>query len=330
MAPGLNYGQQALEGFKAFRMPGDPGGISLFRPDRNAVRFQHSAEVLSMPPVPFDLFLKACRAVVALNASYVPPHDSDWALYVRPLLYASSPHLGLSATDEYTFSVFVVPTGKHLGTQPVKALIIDDFDRAAPKGTGHAKVGGNYAPVLKWSDRAKADGFGITLHLDSARHEEVDEFSACAFLGVRTGAGDSEGDNKDVTLVVPKSPSVIDSVTSDSVQHIARSFGWKVEKRTVLYMELPEFSEVFGTGTALGLIPIRSITRRYTERRLSSSPRLLNTADTETVTYIAEKHQAGGPVYQKLLGQLEAIQRGVTPNKLGWRFQLQIADQNLA
>jgi branched-chain amino acid aminotransferase len=139
MAPAINYGQQALEGLKAFRTP--DGSVALFRPDRNAVRFQHSADVLSMPPVPTDMFLKACRAAVALNAAFVPPYGSSWALYIRPQLYGSSAQLGLTATDEYKFCVFVVPTGMHLGTQSVKALILDDFDRSAPKGTGHAKVG---------------------------------------------------------------------------------------------------------------------------------------------------------------------------------------------
>lgn len=56
-------------------------------------------------------------------------------------------------------------------------LILEELGSAAPNGTGSAKVGGNYAPVLRWSDKAQKDVYDITLHLDSARHEEVDEFS---------------------------------------------------------------------------------------------------------------------------------------------------------
>ncbi len=107
-----------------------------------------------------------------------------------------------------------------------KALILDEFDRAAPNGTGSAKVGGNYAPVLRWSEKAYKQGFGITLHLDSARHEEIDEFSTSGFIGALV-------EGEDVTLVVPDSKNVISSVTSDSVQDLGRSFGWKVEKRSV-------------------------------------------------------------------------------------------------
>ncbi|KGQ07801.1 Putative branched-chain-amino-acid aminotransferase TOXF [Beauveria bassiana D1-5] len=247
MSPALNYGQQAYEGLKAFRMPGD-SAISVFRPDRNGLRLQHSADVVSMPHVPVDVFVRACRAAVALNASFVPPHETGAALYVRPQLYGSSAQLGLTAPEEYTFCVFVVPTGVYHGTGPVKALILDEFDRTAPKGTGHAKVGGNYAPVLRWSDGARNDGYGITLHLDSAHHEDIDEFSTSGFIGV---VAKSE---TDVKLVVPDSNCVIDSVTSDSVQHIARSWGWAVEKRTVKYAELPSFTEVMAAGTAAALV----------------------------------------------------------------------------
>ena len=225
MAPALNYGQQAYEGLKAFRLPGDTS-IAIFRPDRNATRLQYSADFISVPPVPTALFVDAVKAAVALNAEFVPPHDTGAAMYVRPQVYGSSAQLGLSPPEEYTFCVFVLPTGVYHGTHPVKALILDDFDRAAPNGTGSAKVGGNYAPVLRWSERARNEGYGITLHLDSKRHEEVDEFSTSGFIGALV-------EGAEVTLVVPDSKAVIDSVTSDSVQQIARSFGWKVEKRSV-------------------------------------------------------------------------------------------------
>ncbi len=240
MAPALNYGQQAYEGLKAFRSPGDTA-IRIFRPDRNAVRLQHSAAVVSVPAVPTALFLDACRAAVALNAEFVPPHATGAAMYIRPQVYGSSAQLGLSPPDEYAFCVFVLPTGVYHGSHPVRALVLDDFDRAAPNGTGNAKVGGNYAPVMRWSDRARADGFGITLHLGSARHDEVDEFSTSGFVGalVRADGG--------VVLVVPDSKSVIDSVTSDSILEIGKSFGWKVEKRPVRSTDPPRATPISGS-----------------------------------------------------------------------------------
>jgi branched-chain amino acid aminotransferase len=332
MSPALNYGQQAYEGLKAFRMPPGPspnsgdgggdGGLAIFRPDKNAVRMQHSADVASMPHVPVDMFVQACRAAVALNGGFVPPHETGAALYVRPQLYGSSAQLGLTAPEEYTFCVFVVPTGVYHGTHPVKALILDDFDRTAPKGTGNAKVGGNYAPVLRWSDKARTEGYGITLHLDSARHEEIDEFSTSGFVGIIAKSDD------DVTLVVPDSNCVIDSVTSDSVQDIGRSWGWKVEKRSIKYEELPQFTEVMAAGTAAALVPIRSITRRKTSG-LPAGPKVKADAEAEVVTFIPDDQEDAGPVCLKLLSQLKAIQLGKAEDKFGWRCNVTEKDMDI-
>lgn len=335
LAPGLNYGQQAFEGLKAFRMPGEPGGITLFRPERNAMRLQHSSTVLNMPSVPTDLFMRACHAAVAFNAEYVPPHETGCAMYCRPLLFASGPMFFPGKPDECTFCVYVFPTplsASQERVRAVKALILDDFDRAAPKGTGHAKAGGNYAGVLRWTGGAKMEGFGITLHLDSARHEEVDEFSTCGFLGVkRRSPGARDDDDDDVTLVVPDSPCAIDSVTSDSVQHIARSWGWSVEKRRMPYTELPEFSEIIGAGTAVGLVPIQSITRRGTGGTLTPHARLVvaNGANSETIVYMPDDQQAGGLVFQKLWAQFRAVQLGKVPDEFGWRSEVQAKDKDL-
>ncbi|RYP41633.1 hypothetical protein DL767_000838 [Monosporascus sp. MG133] len=325
MAPALNYGQQVYEGLKAFRTPSDE--IQVFRPDRNAVRMQHSAEVVSCPPVPTELFLDAVRAAVSLNAEYVPPHETGAAMYIRPQIYGSSAQLGLSAPEEYTFCVYVVPTGVYHGTHPVDGLVLDQFDRAAPNGTGNAKVGGNYAPVLRWSGRAAQEGFGITLHLDSATHSEIDEFSTSGFIGAIVNGDD------DVALVVPDSNCAIRSVTSESVTEIGRSFGWKVERRPIKYTELPKFSEVMAAGTAAALVPIRSITRRFdpkSPKSISSvvgqHPRLSTENNEEKVTYIADSAGEAGPICSRLLTQLRAIQLGKVKDEFGWCFPVSRED----
>jgi branched-chain amino acid aminotransferase len=233
MAPGLNYGQQAYEGMKAFRSPNDE--ITIFRPKRNAARMAHSASFISIPPVPESVFLECVHAAVSLNAAYVPPHETGAAMYIRPLIFGSSAQLGLNPPEEYTFCVYVLPVGVYHGVHPVKALVLEEFDRSAPDGTGSAKVGGNYAPVLRWSDKARNEGYGITLHLDSKTRSEIDEFSTSGFIGVKK-------DGEHITLVVPDSKNVIQSVTSDSVLDIARSFGWKTECRSVSEITSPFLS----------------------------------------------------------------------------------------
>lgn len=294
LAPGLNYGQQAYEGLKAFRTP--TSTIQIFRPSLNAARLAHSATFISCPSPPPELFLQCVHLAVSLNAAYVPPHPTGAALYIRPLLFGSSAQLGLSPPDEYTFAVYVLPVGVYHGTSAVDALVLEDFDRAAPDGTGSAKIGGNYAPVLRHSEQARADGFGITLHLDSKTRTVVDEFSTSGFLAIRSSP------TAGTTLVVPDSPSVIASVTSASCCELAASFGWKVERRPVPYAELKDFSEVMAAGTAAGLVPIKSITCR---------------GKGEKFTYQEGRAEAG-PACAKLLETLRGIQRGIVEDGFGW------------
>lgn len=255
----------------------------------------HSASCISIPAVPNSVFLTCCHMAVALNADYVPPHHTGAAMYIRPLVFGSSAQLGLNPPEGYTFCVYVLPVGVYHGVHPVDALILEDFDRAAPEGTGSAKLGGNYAPVLKWSEKAKNEGFGITLHLDSRTRTEIDEFSTSGFIGVK-----QEGEH--FTLSVPASKSVIKSVTSDSVQEIARSLGWKVEKRAIKYEELPSFTEIMAAGTAAALVPIKSITMR------SRNDKFLYQGGSDEP----------GPAYVKLLTTLKGIQQGKIKDQFGW------------
>ena len=255
----------------------------------------HSAGFVAIPPVPESHFLNCCRLAVGLNAEHVPPYGSGASVYIRPLVFGSPAHLGLTPADEYTFVVYVMPVGVFHGVHAVDALILEHFDRAAPEGTGSAKLGGNYGPVLPWSERAKNDGFGITLHLDSKTRTEVDEFSTSGFVGVHK-------DGESYRVVVPDSKSVIKSITSDSVCEIAKSLGWKVECRSIKYDEIPTFTEVMAAGTAAALVPIKSITMRSRKDKFT--------------------YQGGsddpGPVCMKLLTTLKSIQQGKIKDSFGW------------
>ncbi|RAH64974.1 branched-chain amino acid aminotransferase [Aspergillus aculeatinus CBS 121060] len=311
MAPGLNYGQQAYEGLKAFRHPTDSNKITIFRPDRNAVRMRHSAEFISIPPVPEALFVEAVQLAVAANAEFVPPHETGAAMYIRPLIFGSSAQLALTAPEEYMFVVFVMPTGVYHGVSAVDALILEDFDRSAPAGTGSAKVGGNYAPVLRHSAKAYREGFGITLHLDSRTRSEVDEFSTSAFIGVKKDKADGT-----VTLVQPDSNNAIDSVTAASVLEIGqRLLGYKSERRRVPYEEIREFDEVIACGTAAALVPIRSITMRSKNDKFTFQ----SGGDANN----------GGEVCVKLLQTLKGIQNGKVEDKFGWNLTVERPPQEL-
>lgn len=294
LAPGLNYGQQVYEGLKAYRNPDE--NIILFRPGDHAVRMSTSASFVSIPEISKQHFLDCVHLAVYKNAAYVPPHASQGALYVRPLAFGSSAHLSLSPSSEYVFVVYVHPFSTYMGTTAVDAVILEDFDRAAPRGTGAAKVGGNYAPVMPWSEKAKAEGYGITLHLDSKTRSEVEEFSAAGFMGIKVREAGRPSD-KAVTLVVPDSQNVIKSVTSESCVQIARSLGWDIEIRTVPYAELSTFQEVIAVGSAVAVLPIRSITCHSAGDKF-----LYNT----------------GPYANSLGKHLKDIQQGKAKDTFGW------------
>lgn len=219
--------QLLTQGFSLLLAYRDPQGqIQVFRPKVHAARLALSCSTIAIPTIPEDIFLASINLAVVRNAEYVPPHDSDAALYIRPLVFGSDAFFAVSAGTGYRFCVYAQPYKAYHGVQPLPALVLEDLDRAAPRGVGHVKVGGNYAPVLKWSDQARLEGFHITLHLDSRTQSQIDEFSTAGFLGLKK-TGDS------YTLVVPSSPSILKSVTSTSCVELARSFGWAVELRPV-------------------------------------------------------------------------------------------------
>lgn len=195
-----------------------------------------------MPPVPQDVFLKAVHMAVAMNAEYVPPHNIPGSLYVRPFQFGSGCQIGLEPPDEFTFCVFVQPHIAFHGHGTLRALIAEDFDRAATRGTGHVKVGGNYAPVIRWSREARRPENGawsVLLHLDSQTQTWLDEFSTSGFIGIIGPEEVAKGESI-TKVVIPESNAAIDSITSDSVATLARSFAWEVTKRPVSYKFRPD------------------------------------------------------------------------------------------
>ncbi|KAI0873987.1 putative branched-chain amino acid aminotransferase [Hypoxylon argillaceum] len=296
LAPGLHYGQQVYEGLQARRTANND--VLIFRPSANAKRMAKSAVAVSMPPVPEKLFLDCVHMAVALNAEYVPPADFSGSLYIRPMQFGSGCQIGLEPPDEFQFAVFVQPHIAFHGHGALRALVAEDFDRAATRGTGNVKVGGNYAPVIRWSREAKADakgGWGVLLHVDSKTQTYIDEFSTSGFIGI---LGQIEGVNDCPKVVIADSPAAIDSITSDSVAELARSLGWNVEKRLVKLDELMNFTEVLAVGTAAGLVAVTSIHHK-----------------SKGVTWNFSDDM---PCYQKLKDTLKGIQCGTTKDPAGW------------
>lgn len=223
LAPGLNYGQQVYEGLKAFRTAENT--LHIFRPEAHAARMRHSANMVCLPKVSDELFLECMRLAVAGNAEFVPPADSAGFLYLRPVLFGSGAQIALAPSNKTVLAVYVIPGGAYHGTDALDALIMEDFDRSAPRGTGSGKLGGNYAPAWPHQARARQRGFGLTLHLDSETRSQIEEFSTSGFVGV-------EGASK--TIYVPDTQNAIRSITSESLTSVAKQDGWTVQHCAVI------------------------------------------------------------------------------------------------
>ena len=138
----LHYGQQCFEGMKAYRCK--DGSINLFRPDQNALRMQRSCARLLMPFVETEQFIEACKEVVRANERFIPPYGTGGALYLRPFVIGVGDNIGVRTAPEFIFSIFCIPVGAYFkGGLVPHNFQISGYDRAAPQGTGAAKVGGN-------------------------------------------------------------------------------------------------------------------------------------------------------------------------------------------
>lgn len=210
-SPSLHYGQQAFEGLKAYRTK--DGSVQLFRPDENAKRLQRTCDRLLMPQVPTEMFVEACKAVVRANEEYVPPYGTGGTLYLRPLLIGVGDIIGVKPAEEYIFTIFAMPVGNYFkgGLVPTNFLIQDEYDRAAPNGTGAAKVGGNYAASLLPGKLAKSRHFSDVIYLDPSTHTKIEEVGSANFFGITA-------DNEFVT---PLSPSILPSITKYSLLYLA-------------------------------------------------------------------------------------------------------------
>jgi len=244
----FQYAQQCFEGLKAFTAK--DGSIVVFRPDLNAERLQQSCRQLMIPEVPVQMFLDAVDKVVAANATWIPPYGTGAALYVRPFVMGISPVLGVAPAAEYMFRVYASPVGPYYkGGFTAVRLMVSNFDRAAPKGTGHVKAGLNYAMSMYAGDIAKKQGFDDCLFLDPAQRKYIEETKGANIIFVAS--------NK---IVTPKSDSILQSITRRSLLEIAKSLGLECEERRISIDEIGNFSECGLCGTAAVISPVKSIT----------------------------------------------------------------------
>ena len=286
----LHYGQEAFEGLKAFR--GKDGKIRVFRLDENAARLQSTCRGILMPELSTEKFRDAILKVIKLNERFVPPYESGASLYIRPLLIGTGAQVGVHPASEYMFIVFVTPVGPYFkgGFSTNPYVIIRQYDRSAPLGTGVYKVGGNYAASLRANKMAHDMGYSCEFYLDAKEKKYIDECGAANFFGIKNN-----------TYVTPLSTSILPSITNKSLMTLAEEMGLTVERRQIPEEELDTFEEAGACGTAAVISPIQRIDDPEKNR-----------------SYIISKDGQPGKICTQLYNKLRAIQDGDEPDKYGW------------
>ncbi|MEO7425708.1 MAG: branched-chain amino acid aminotransferase [Fibrobacteria bacterium] len=285
----LHYGQACFEGLKAFTTK--EGKRVLFRPDRNGDRLRQSADRICMEAPSVEMFVEACRMTVEVNREFVPPYGTGASLYLRPLLIGTEPTVGIRASLTYSFIVLVTPVGPYYkdGFSPVEAIVLEEYDRAAPKGTGRAKMAGNYAASLKPGLVAKKMGYPIVLFSDPKENKFVDEFGTSNFFGITA----------DGFYKTPESGSILESITNESLQVLAQDMGLKVSRGPIALENLDQFQEVGACGTAAVITPVYSI--QFRDRKFTFG-----------------RKEKAGETLTRLYQAIQGVQYGEIPDRHAW------------
>lgn len=215
----LHYAQETFEGMKAYRTK--EGKIQLFRPEMNAKRMIKSNERLCMPPVPVDMFVEAVEELVKVEKDWVPS-EPETSLYIRPFMFATESSLGVHMASSYKFVVICTPVGAYYaeGVNPVRILVEDELVRAVKGGTGFTKCGGNYAASILGQVKAEKQGCTQVLWLDGVERKYVEEVGTMNIMFKIAGE----------IYTAPIEGTVLPGVTRDSIIHILKDWGYKVNE----------------------------------------------------------------------------------------------------
>jgi branched-chain amino acid aminotransferase len=290
----LHYGQAFFEGLKAYPHPN--GKVGIFRPYKNAERANHSADRLSMPNLPEEIFVQSIAALVDIDRDWIPTQPNH-SLYIRPVMFATEPALGVQPSATYSFVVLTGPTGPYF-SKNLKVKIETGFSRASEGGFGYAKAAGNYAGSLLPAREAVKQGYDQLIWTDSPNHEYIEELGAANIVFIIDGV-----------LVTPSTrDTILKGVTRDSVLTLAREWGIPIEERRVSVAEVIEgiesgkLTEAFGVGTAATIAHIAEI---------GYQDKLYQLSDPATREFS-----------NKVFKTLNDIRYGLAEDTFGWNYVL--------
>ncbi len=289
----LHYGLEIFEGLKAYKQVN--GKISLFRPEKNFQRFNHSAKRLSMPEIDIDLVLDYLKKLIKVDEDWIPTRPG-YSLYIRPLMIGTEPVLGVRPGSKFKMLIILSPVGPYYpeGFHPVPILATDKYVRAVRKGVGECKTGGNYAASLLAQKEAREEGYAQVLWLDAIEQRYLEE----------VGTMNLFVQFNDEVATAPLTGSILPGVTRDSVITILKDWGYNVQERRVAIDELfkakedGKLLEVFGTGTAAVISSVSKLKFH------------------DDILHLAEN--GAGELAIKLYDELTGMQYGKIDDRYGW------------
>ena len=278
MTHALHYGSSVFEGIRAYDTPNGP---IIFRLKEHIQRLFDSAKIywMEMPFTPEQL-CEACRVTVRENGLK--------SGYLRPLAFVGNVGLGLHPPKDAHTDVMIgaLPWGAYLGEEGLKQgvdVAVSSWNRLAPNTipTG-AKAGGNYLSSQLISREAKRNGYAEGIALDV--HGYLSEGAGENLFLIKNG----------VIHTAPVTAALLPGITRDTIMTLARELGYTVKEEALPREALYLADEIFMTGTAAEVTPVRSV----------------------------DKMQVGagcrGPITEQLQKAFFGLFNGETADKWGW------------
>ncbi len=246
MAHALHYGSSVFEGIRVYKTP---DGAKIFRLSDHMQRLYDSAKIYRMPiPYKLDELIAVCKEVIIAN-------DLMNGAYIRPIALRGYGEVGLAPKPDHPVDVAIAAWewGAYLGADSMEQgvdVCISSWQRVAPNTIpALAKAGGNYLSSQLISTEAKRLGFaeGIALATDGT---------------VSEGAGENLFVIKNGRIMTPPASScILTGITRHSITVLAERLGLVVEEGAMMRESLYLADEMFFTGTAAEITPIRSVDR---------------------------------------------------------------------